>query len=310
MEQSGYGKLAALAQTPEAVEKAITYLQEHLQGFLRKKERILILFPRQDSVTFHVLEEALDRCECTPMWIGEDRRWMTLLKTAFTSRSTCIMGSPLTLLGLSKLAKYMDTPLYVKNVLMAGYPTTKWLVNGVCQGLDCMAWGCFDPGPGNVISGFTCSQLDGVHVREDIFGVDIVDEQDQALPLGEFGRVVLYLKEDPAVRFAVGDVGRIDTKPCSCRSCAPKIIDMDVVKDNPELSALGESLHLWSSILDCRMDKTECGLELEMVVFPGEKLPKLPTTAKLVVRPFNPELDEPFDHLAVLKKRYLSLENH
>jgi len=71
------------------------------------------------------------------------------------------------------------------------------------------------------------------------------------------------------------------------------------------LSELGESLHYWSSILDCRMEKTEYGLELELVVFPGEKLPKLPTTAKLVVRPFNPETDEPFAHHEVLKKRYL-----
>lgn len=310
MEQPSYMKLAALAQAPEAIEKSISYLQDHLHHFLRKKERVLILFPKQDNATFRILEEALRRCECTPMWIGEDRRWVTLLKTAFTSRCSCLVGPPLTLLGLSKLAKYMDTPLYVKNVLMAGYPTTHWLVNGVRQGLDCMAWGCFDPGPGSVISGFTCSQLDGVHIREDIFGVDIVDEQDGALPLGELGRVVLYLKEDPAIRFAVGDVGRIDTKACSCGCAFPKIIDMDVVKDNPELSNLGENLHLWSSILDCRMEKTECGLELELVVFPGEKLPKLPTTAKLVVRPFDPETDKPFDHLAVLKKRYLSLQNH
>ena len=310
MEQHGYRKLAALAQTPEAVEQSIAYLYDRLRRFLRKRERVLILFDKHANDNCKILEEALRRCECIPMWIGGDRRWVTLLKTAFTSRCTCLVGSPLTLLGLSKLAKYMDTPLYVKNVLMAGYPTTKWLVNGVCQGLDCMAWGCFDPGPGSMISGFTCSQLDGVHIRETIFGVDIVDEQDHVLPRGEFGRVVLYLKEDPSVRFAVGDVGRIETAACSCGSTSSKIIDMDVVKDNPALSDLGESLHLWSSILDCRMEKTEYGLELEMVVFPGEKLPKLPTAAKLVVRPFNPETDEPFDHLAVLKKRYLSLQNH
>ena len=310
MKQPSYMKMIELAQTPEAMENSISYLQDRLKQFLRKNERVLILFPKQDNPIYRILEEALLRCECTPIWIGEDLRWKTLLKTAFTSRCSCLVGAPLTLLGLSKLAKYMDTPLYVKNVLMAGYPTTHWLVSGVRQGLDCMAWGCFDPGPGNMISGFTCSQLDGVHIRDDIFGVDIVDEQDQPLPLGEFGRVVLYLKEDPCVRFAVGDVGRIDTHMCSCGNGSPKIIDMDVVKDNAELSDLGESLHLWSSILDCRIEKTEYGLELELVVFPGEKLPKLPTTAKLVVRPFNPETDEPFDHLAVLKKRYLSLQNH
>ena len=108
----------------------------------------------------------------------------------------------------------------------------------------------------------------------------------------------------------MGDTGRIDPSPCSCGCTSPKIIDMDVMKDNPELSELGESLLHWSSILDCRIEKTEYGLELELVVFRGEKLPKLPTAAKRIVRAFNPEQDEPFDHLGVLKKRYLSSQNH
>ena len=34
-------------------------------------------------------------------------------------------------------------------------------------------------------------------------------------------------------------------------------------------------------------------LEMEIVCFPGEKLPKLPSAAKLVVRPYNPKTDEP-----------------
>jgi len=191
-----------------------------------------------------------------------------------------------------------------------GYPTPHWMVEGVRRGLDCMAWGCFDPGPEAVVAGFTCSQLDGVHIREDVFGVDIVDEHDQSLPLGELGKVILYPKEDPTLRFPVGDTGRIETVACSCGCTSHKIIEMDVVKNNPELSELGEGLLHWSSILDCRIEKTECGLELELVVFRGEKLPKLPTTAKRVIRAFNPEKDEPFDHLGGLKKRYLLLQTH
>ena len=52
----------------------------------------------------------------------------TMLKTAFKERCSCLVGSPLTILGLSKLSKQMQIPLYVKNVLMSGYPTTVWMV--------------------------------------------------------------------------------------------------------------------------------------------------------------------------------------
>ena len=306
MEQPNYMKIAALAETPEAVERSIAYIQRNIGRFLKKKEKVLILFPKKENAACHIIEEAVLRCECIPIWSGEDRRWMALLKTAFTTKANCIVGPPLMLLGLSKLANHLGTPLFARNVLMSGYPTTHWMVNGVRKGLDCMAWGCFDPGVGAVISGFTCPQLDGVHSREDEFGVDIVDEEGNVLPDGAYGRVILYPKEDPSLRFAVGDWARISTEICSCGNTERKLVDVDVEKvDSVELSELGESLHYWSSILDCRMEKTECGLELELIVFKGEKLPKLPTAAKLIVRAFDPEKDEPFPHHEVLKKRYM-----
>lgn len=311
MEQPNYMKIAALAETPEAEKKSVSYLRENMGRFLKKKEKVLILFPKKDNVACRILETAILECECVPVWSGEDRRWITLLKTAFTTKANCIVGPPLMMLGLSKLAKHMGTPLFARNVLMSGYPSTVWLVEGIQRGLDCMAWGCFDPGPGAVIAGFTCPQLDGVHIREEEYAVEVIGEDGQLLPTGETGRVVLCPKADPALRFAVGDSGRIDTKPCSCGCTSLKLVDVDTVKlEGAEMSALGESLHYWSSILDCRMEKTECGLELELVVFQGEKLPKLPSAAKLIVRAFNPETDEPFAHHDVLKKRYLAQKPH
>ena len=194
---------------------------------------------------------------------------------------------------------------------MAGYPTTSWLVEGVRKGLDCMAWGCFDPGDGAAICGFTCQQLDGVHIREEEYTVEIVGEDGSVLPDGEEGNVILYPKADPSIRFAVGDRGRLDTVQCTCGCRAPKLVDIDVLKfDNEDMADLGESLHYWSSVLDCRVQRTPHGMELEMVVFPGEKLPQLPSVAKQVIRPFNPEQDAPFAHGAELKKRFLAANTH
>ena len=306
MVQSDHAKMIMLAQTPEAVEKTIAYLQEKMGLFLKKKERVLILFTRQENTACRILEQAILGCECEPLWMGEDRRWMTMLRTAFTSRSSCLVGTPLLLLGLSKLAKHMATPLNVKNVLMAGYPTTPWMVEGVRKNLDCMAWGCFDPWDSALISGFTCQQLDGIHIRTSEYGVEIEDEDGTLLPEGESGRVILHPNADPSLRLAVGDRGRLDAAECSCGNPEPKLVDMDVIKQaNEELSELGERLHHWSSILDCRLERTEFGMELELVVFPGEKLPQLPTVAKQIIRPFDPEEDEPFAHETVLRKRFM-----
>ena len=63
--------------------------------------------------------------------------------------------------------------------------------------------------------------------------------------------------------------------------------------EDPLLRA-GQEIMLWTSVLDCRIQKGESGLEIEIVVFPGEKLPMLPSCAKLSVRPWDPETDVPF----------------
>ena len=75
---------------------------------------------------------------------------------------------------------------------------------------------------------------------------------------------------------------------------------------HPDLSDLWESCHYWGSILDCKIANTGHGLELEVVVFPGEKLPKFPSCAKLLVRAWSPEKDEPFPHAYILKRRLFS----
>lgn len=59
----------------------------------------------------------------------------------------------------------------------------------------------------------------------------------------------------------------------------------------PELS---RQLRRWTSVLDYRLENTPSGLSLEMVTFPWEKLPKLPSLARLAIRPWEPDSDCPF----------------
>lgn len=49
----------------------------------------------------------------------------------------------------------------------------------------------------------------------------------------------------------------------------------------------------WGSVLDCSLYKGDSGLVMEIVCFKGEKLPVLPTCAKMVFRYWNPDTDIP-----------------
>ena len=310
MNETAYRKLSALASEPESLEKAIVYLTANLRQFLKERDKVLILLPDIPATVGSLMKEAVLRCGAVPQFLEDDNRWITILKTAFVSRCDCIIGQPLTLLGLAKVAKHMGTPLFARNVLIGGYPSKEWMIKGIEHGLDCRVWGCYDPGLSAMIAGFNCR--DGhIHLRHDRYHAWIRDEKGNDLPKGQTGRVMLSPTCDLTIQFDTGDTGRIEYAPCSCGDSSPRLADLTTSNGiHRDLSDLWESLHYWGSILDCKISSCGYGLELEVIVFPGEKLPKFPSCAKLVVRAWNPEKDEPFPHAYILKRRLFSRETH
>lgn len=61
-----------------------------------------------------------------------------------------------------------------------------------------------------------------------------------------------------------------------------------------DVAGLTEYLLGWTSVLDFHAEQSEYGLSLEAVVFPGKKLPRFPSCARLVVRNWDSETDVPF----------------
>lgn len=304
-------KLLAQASHPQALEDTVRYLSERM-GFLRKNEHVLICFPREGEGSVGALmEQAVLRRGAVPVTCGEDSRWKTLLRLAFSSRAGTIIGPPLVILGLTKLAKINGTPLYIRNVVTAGYPCLDWMIDGIIHGLDCATWGCYDPGTGPVVAGFSCGKSRGIHLRSEEYAVQIMDENGLPQPEGAMGEVVLYPKTDADVRYRSGEQARLDRSPCACGCDEPRLLDFSFGKNaDPVLASLSSELHSWTSILDCRMERGRYGLELELVVFPGQQLPKLPSCARLIIRPWNPETDIPFGVTPEWKNPSYSAENH
>lgn len=290
-----YRKLLKLCNEPEFREHTIEYLAEHLGKFLRPRENVMLAFrDRTEGSISWLMEQALLRIDAIPVFWGPDHRWNTLLRRTFESHAIAVIGSPLILLGLMKLKKQYHTPLPIRRVVTVGYPCLDWVVDGIVKGLDCELGGCFSLNESGVVAGFACGHSWGIHLREDYFDADIVDQQGNVLPGGELGEVVLIPKWQPDIRVHLGDLGSIPEEKCRCGSNSKRLLDLQMGKNvDPELYQLSQDLLKWTSILDCRLAKTESGLEIEVVCFPGEKLPKIPPAAKLLVRPFNPKNDEP-----------------
>lgn len=307
-----YQEMIAQAKTPAEQEMTIEYLCAHLRGFVKTSDRVLICFQDHspDSIGW-LMEQAVRKCGGEPVLWGPDHRWNTLLQQAFYSRAKTIIGSPLVILGLTKLKKHNGIPLYIRHVVTAGYPCLDWMIDGIVDGLDCSSWGSFGLGESGVVAGFSCGKSRGVHLREDVYGVDILDDAGNILPIGQTGQMVLYRKDNPEIRYFLGEKGRLEAAPCSCGCTAHRLMDMcPGNSEEKDLTELGQYLHSWTSVLDCSVKKGEYGLEMDLVVFPGEKLPKLPSVARQVIRPWNPKHDEPFPYVPAVNNVDFYRESH
>ena len=78
---------------------------------------------------------------------------------------------------------------------------------------------------------FECAEHDGMHIDEDAIVLEVVDEQDRALPPGEPGAAVLLTglvnRTFPIIRYRVGDRLRITEAPCSCGLPSARIMSVD-----------------------------------------------------------------------------------
>lgn len=196
-----------ITREPEALEQV-------LKSFLKRRERVLVCFPEEPKGLGTCFADMVRRCGGVCVFWGKDLRWKALLRKGFSERCGTIIGPPGVVLGLSKLAKRMGTPLHIRNAILVGEPPDDWMMETICQGLDCVIQGC-------------CST------------------------------------EEPA--------------------------------EEENVAKLRRELRRWTSILDFQLRRSRWGLALEMVVFPGEKLPRLPSLGRLSIREWDPETETPFD---------------
>ena len=291
----GYQKLLKLETTPEALEATVSYLVGRIKPFLQLLEPVLICFPDEGSASLGGLfKEAVLRCEAKPVFWGPDYRWKELLRIAFDTHANTIIGPPEIVLGLSKLAFVTETPLYAYDVIVAGDPFAPWMIKSLKKGFDCNIWGCYAVCSGPVIGGFSCAQEVGIHIREDVF---VPQLHEDGKPVTDTNRGMLHLvsAKDPDAVYDLQAKVLLHRQPCCCGCDEPRVAEVKSVnKDKLLREQLEGGLLTWSSVLDYRVDYTEFGAALELVVFPGEQIPDLPSFAKLNVRPWNPETDIPF----------------
>lgn len=283
---SSLDRFMAIVKKAENYDRTVSYLKQKLSAFVHPQEKVLLCFADAGPYSMGALmQRVVTELGASPVLWGPDQTWQALLRQAFYSRAATVVGEPLLILGLTKLTKATGTPLRIRNVVLAGSPSEEWMIEGIQKGLDAAIWGCYDPIPGLLVGGFSCRKSRGVHIREDVLTASIAPD----------GRVLISLLTDAGVCLTTNDRAKLLDSPCPCGNPAPRLTDFQIIKEpDSALDGLQEALLSWSSILDYRAVRTENGLELEVIAFPGERLPMLPSCARRHVRPWMPKHDVPF----------------
>jgi phenylacetate-CoA ligase len=96
--------------------------------------------------------------------------------------------------------------------------------------------------------GYECERLDGLHLNVDLCAVRIVGEDGRDVPPGEQGELVVSSLRNRAmvlINYRLGDVGTLDTEPCSCGRKLPVLRELQgrrtstmVLADGRQVSSL------------------------------------------------------------------------
>ena len=296
MNRDALNRLLQLETTPCALESSRAYLREHLCAFLQPNEKILICFPDQgEGSVGQLMAQVVRDCGAEPVFWGPDFRWKTLLRLAFDSHAIAVLGPPLVVFGLMKMAKITATPLNIHNALVGGYPFASWVIDGIKRGLDCRIWGCYLIDDAPVVAGFTCDREAGIHIRDKLIEARISTPEGLPMEDAQRGHLTLHYRPEDGIVFDSEETAKIWHQPCSCGCDDPRIVDpMYIGGRDPGKMLLEERFLDWSSVLDYRVTTGADGDHLELVVFPGRVLPRIHSRMSVSVRCWDPETDEPF----------------
>ena len=123
----------------------------------------------------------------------------------------------------------------------------------------------------------SCQAHEGMHLREDHVIAEIIDEQGNPLPVGEFGELVITtigMEAMPLLRYRTGDYTRILPDRCPCGS---EVLRLDRVrrKEASELEILDEALFSLPFVVDYRAEKRGDQLRLTVLTCGRGELPPL-----------------------------------
>lgn len=202
--------------TEKDTEQTIGLFTAGISEMLAAGEKCFIAFPFTGPFGLgDLIAQAVERLGGIPVRAGFGQTFGEMLDLLKETQPETYIGFPVTLLSLLRM--YGEN-FPVKRALVSGDACPAGVMEELEKALGSRLYphyGSRECGLGGAV---TCSAFEGMHLRENYIIPEIIDEQGNVLPDGEYGELVLTtIGADamPLIRYRTGDFTRI-LPPCKC----------------------------------------------------------------------------------------------
>ena len=209
--------------TANDTEHTVGFFTAGISEMLSPGEKCLIAFPfTGPSSLGDLIAQAVERLGAIPVKAGFGQAWGELTALVRETRPETYIGFPVTLLSLARM---YGEDLPIKRALVSGDACP----GGVMEELKTILGSKIYPHYGSRECGLggavTCQAFEGMHLRENHIIPEIIDEQGNVLPDGEYGELVIStIGADamPLIRYRTGDYTRI-LPQCPCAGVTKRL---------------------------------------------------------------------------------------
>ena len=238
--------------TQQDTEHTVGFFAAGISEMLCAGEKCLIAFPFTGPFGLgDLIAQAVERLGGIPVKAGFGHTWQELCDLTRQTQPETFIGFPVTLLSLSRMYGE-DFP--IKRGLLSADACPDGLMRELEATLGSKLYphyGCRECGLGGAV---TCSAFEGMHLRENHIIPEIIDENGNVLPDGQYGELVITTvgaDAMPLIRYRTGDFTRI-LPPCPCGGVTKRIDTVSRKEGVISMELLDSHLFSIAQIVDYR----------------------------------------------------------
>ena len=246
------GEAKRVFYTETDTEHTVGFFAAGISEMLAEGESCFIAFPFTGPFGLgDLIAKAVERLGGIPIRAGFGMVWGEMLALIKETQPESYIGFPVTLLSLLRL--YGDG-FPVKRALVSGDACPKGVMEELEKALGSKLYPHYGSRECSLGGAVTCPAFHGMHLRENHIIPEIIDENGQVLPDGEYGELVITtIGSDamPLIRYRTGDFTRI-LPPCPCGGVTKRIDTVSRREGNISIEELDSKLFRIPELVDYR----------------------------------------------------------